>query len=194
MKPHVYALGIDDAPFSFSDGHCHVFGVLMDQQWDVKAVMHTIIEVDGSDATDALCSLVEDSRYRDEIRVLMLDGIALGGMNIVDIDALHECTGLPVITITRNIPDLKQMLTALKAHRRDADDAAEVLVRHNIHEISIEMHGRKHSVFVNLAGITKADAAGYVRSFCRRTLVPEPIRLAHLIGAALQSGESRGRP
>ena len=52
----------------------------------------------------------------------------------------------------------------------------------------------RSGLFLSHAGIDAAGAAALVRATLRKSALPEPLRLAHLIGRAIVSGESRGRP
>jgi len=45
-----------------------------------------------------------------------------------------------------------------------------------------------------VAGASRERAAQLVRSSVRKSDLPEPLRLAHLIARAIVTGESRGRP
>jgi endonuclease V-like protein UPF0215 family len=50
-----------------------------------------------------------------------------------------------------------------------------------------------NGLYVAAAGITEDDAALLMSSTLGKSRMPEPLRVAHLIGRALVSGESRGR-
>ena len=49
-------------------------------------------------------------------------------------------------------------------------------------------------LFVAHAGTSRDEAANILTAVRGKSQLPEPLRLAHLIGAALVSGQSRGRP
>jgi hypothetical protein len=48
-------------------------------------------------------------------------------------------------------------------------------------------------VFVTLAGTSRDEAERILRAARGKSRLPEPLRLAHMIGAALVAGQSRGR-
>ena len=50
-------------------------------------------QVDGEDANEAISRMVRDSRFSEQVRMVMIDGAAFGGFNVVDIQALSEDLG-----------------------------------------------------------------------------------------------------
>ena len=48
-------------------------------------------------------------------------------------------------------------------------------------------------IFVQLVGINLREAREILNVVCTRSLIPEPLRLAHLIAAGVVAGESKGR-
>jgi len=48
-------------------------------------------------------------------------------------------------------------------------------------------------LYLAAAGVAPAEAAELVRRTVGKSRLPEPLRIAHLVAAALVSGESRGR-
>ena len=81
MKKEIRILGIDDAPFSFGQEKVTVIGVVMRGNSYIEGVLKAEIEVDGIDATPTIINLINRTRYRKQLKVIMLDGIALGGFN-----------------------------------------------------------------------------------------------------------------
>lgn len=185
----VRVLGVDDAPFDFEDDRVLVVGTLLRGRSYLEAVLTTEVEVDGTDATDRLVAMVADSRYLEQVRALLLDGIALGGFNIVDIDRLHEETGVPVVTVTRRPPDLDAMRDALKARFDDWTARWELVRRGELFEVATD-HAPLH---VKTAGLEREEAAELLARTTLRGALPEPLRVAHLVAAGVATGESRGR-
>ncbi|MCJ2556914.1 MAG: DUF99 family protein, partial [Candidatus Thermoplasmatota archaeon] len=101
MKENIRILGIDDSPFSFEDESAEIVGALIRTPNYIEAVMRSEIDVDGWNSTLNVAEMVRSSRYRENISVIFLDGIALGGFNIVDIGKLSEEVGIPVASISR---------------------------------------------------------------------------------------------
>jgi endonuclease V-like protein UPF0215 family len=189
MKPHVRVLGIDDSPFHFEDDRALVVGVVVRLPSYVEGVLRAWCEVDGTDANDVLTEMVIRSRFREQIKLAMVDGIALGGFNIVDISALHERTGVPFATITRDPPDVSGMENALRSHFPDWEKRIAMIRRHPLREVKTDYK----SIHVAQVGIPAEEAEELIRGSTVKGVLPEPIRIAHLIATAMGTGESRGR-
>lgn len=184
MKKEVRILGIDDAPFDrFKKGNVLVVGAMFrGGQW-MDGVLSTKVKVDGRDSTTKLISMVNKCKFKPQLQCLLLDGIAFGGFNIVDIWKLYEKTGIPVIVVIRKMPDFKKIESVLKKLKKEG--------RYRL----IEKAGNPYKVgkiYIQLAGISLEDAKKMMKITCTRSLLPEPIRVAHLIGAGIVKGESKG--
>jgi len=189
VKPHVRVLGIDDSPFGFSDEKTLIVGVVMRLPSYVEGVMKTECEVDGRDANKALVEMISRSRFRKNLKLAMVDGIALGGFNVVDISLLYEKTGVPFATVTRDPPDMEGIEKALKIHFDDWEERLELIRKHPILKFSTD----HKPIFVTLAGMEEGEARALIRGCTIRGTIPEPIRVAHLIATAMVRGESKGR-
>lgn len=190
MKPHLRVLGIDDAPFRFGDATVPVVGVVVRAPNYVEGVLATRVAVDGDDATDRLLERIAASRYREGLALIMLDGVALGGFNLVDIHRLHRELGIPVATVTRRPPDLAAMEAVLRRKFADADRRIELLRRSATAEVPTAA-GRP--LIAGSVGIGPEELKGIITRTTVRGSLPEPIRLAHLVATAMVRGESRGR-
>jgi len=189
MKPQVRVLGIDDSPFKFSDSKSLVIGALVRLPGYLEAVMKTEVQIDGSDATDSLAQMISVSRYKEQIKAVMIDGIALAGFNVVDIESLHESTDIPVITVTRDKPAMDEIRSALKKHFDDWEERFELLSRIRLRKVTTA----HNPLYASGIGLGWDDISQLVKSSTVRGVVPEPVRIAHLISAAMVRGESRGR-
>src|SRR5262249_18410239 len=72
------------------------------------------IRRDGANATDRMAAMIVESKFREHLQAILLNGIAVGGFNVVDLQALHEQTKLPVLVVARHQPDLAAIERALK--------------------------------------------------------------------------------
>ena len=188
MKSGGRILGIDDAPHTFNEQTVAVVGTVVRPPCYLEAVMTSRCEIDGTDATAVICSMLERSHYREQIRAVLLDGIALGGFNVVDIQQLAEFAGVPVITVTRNEPDLASMEAALRKHHADWEKKLNMVLRASPMRIDLP----EASSWISCAGCSRQEAEEIVRMAVVQGGVPEPVRMAHLIATALGRGESRG--
>lgn len=189
MNPQIRILGIDDAPFSFGDQKTLVVGVVMRIPSYIEAVLRTEVTVDGDDACDRLVEMINGSRYKEQLKLVMLDGIALGGFNVIDINVLHEKIGLPAVTITRDKPDIQAMEKALKEHFSDWEKRLSIITDGDL----IELETEHKPIFVKSIGIDFEELKIIINQSTVRGAIPEVLRVAHLIAAGVVSGESRGR-
>ena len=188
VKPEIRVVGFDDGTFSFSSKLSRdktvLVGVVMKGSSEVVGVLSRWIRVDGRDATEAIVNAVVNSRFKD-LRVIMLKGITYAGFNVVDLEELHSRTGLPVVVVIRKRPDLNAMEAALRKHFEDAEERIRLLRKAPpLHEL---IPGK---LYVQSLGVDEKTAAEIVRVTTRTGLIPESLRLAHMIASALMTGES----
>ncbi|MBI2133478.1 DUF99 family protein [Candidatus Woesearchaeota archaeon] len=186
VKEEIRVLGIDDAPFDKfkGDRETLVIATFFRGGSFIDGVLSTRIEVDGSDSTWKLIEMVNGCKFRPQLQCLMLDGIAVGGFNIVDVTELSSRTGLPVIVVVRDYPDFERIITVLKNLKM------EEKIRLIEKAGKVEKIG---NVYCQLINITSEKAAEIIRVTATHSFIPEPIRAAHIIASGLVFGESRGK-
>ena len=189
MKSQIRLLGIDDSPFTFKDKIIPVIGVIMRGGEYLECVLKEEVTVDGTDATDTCIKMIKNTRYKEQIRAVLLDGVALGGFNLVDIEKIFLDTNLPVITITRDKPDIQKIENALKKHFSDWEKRFNLIKKGKLHKINT-----KHNpIFIKTIGINLKQAKEIIKISTIRGVIPEPIRVAHLIASGITRGESYGK-
>jgi endonuclease V-like protein UPF0215 family len=189
MKSQIRILGIDDAAFSFSDDRATVVGVVVRLPAYLEGVMVTDVGVDGLDATERLIKMLSGSRYLKQLKLIALDGIALGGFNVVDIKRLAEETGVPVATVTRDKPDMKKIEKALRSHFDDWRKRLSLIKANKLQKI---MTGH-NPLYASSAGIDADELIEMLKLATVRGALPEALRVAHLIATGISKGESKGR-
>jgi endonuclease V-like protein UPF0215 family len=188
MKREIKIIGIDDAPFSFNQKKVVVIGVVMRGNGYIEGILKDEIEVDGVDATTSITTLVNGTRHKNQIKVIMLDGISLGGFNVIDVHKIYKDTGLPVITITREKPNFIKIKNALQKHFTDWEKRWDTILKGNIRKLNGE-----YPIYVQYVGISFPTVREIISLCTIRGAIPEPIRIAHLIATGITLGESRGR-
>jgi endonuclease V-like protein UPF0215 family len=189
MKSQVRVLGIDDSPFNFDDKVTFVIGVVMRVPSYVEAVMRCQVNVDGTDANEKMAGMINSSRYKEQLKLVLLDGVALGGFNVVDIKGLFDEIGVPIVTVTREKPDLSAMESALKEHFEDWQARMDVIRSGELHRIETE----HKPIFVKFTGLDFEDVKEIIELSTVRGALPEALRVAHLIATGIVQGESHGR-
>jgi endonuclease V-like protein UPF0215 family len=184
IKPEIRVLGVDDGVFiPHAESPVPVVGVVFRGGYWLDGVMHTEIFVDGFDATEKISNMVTSSRHYKQSRVIMLNGITFAGFNMVDIQALNAATGLPVIAVTREKPDLPLIHKALKHLPRSGERWKAILNAGEISEVSTRREDEK--IYLHAAGISMLDAEKIVRLTSTRSNIPEALRVAHLIASGI---------
>jgi len=189
MKREIRLMGLDDAPFTFNDTSTPVIGAIMRGGEYLECVLRSRVAIDGTDATDVCVELINNTKHRQQLRAILLDGIALGGFNIVDIEEAHHATNLPIITITRDAPDFSSIKKALKQHFTDWEERLRLMQQGKLHRIKTS----HNPVFIKHAGCSLEEAKEIITLSTIRGVVPEPIRVAHLIASGITRGESYGK-
>lgn len=186
IKPEIRVLGVDDGKFvPHTNAQVLIVGIVFRGGYWLDGLLQTRIVVDGFDATDKIASMITNSLHYKQLQVIMLNGITFAGFNVVDIKALNMATELPVITVTREKPDLASIHDALEnlpeSERRwkmihEAGEPSELVTRNA---------GAK--IYVQTAGIYKEDAEKIVRLTSTRSNIPEPLRVAHIVASGLSA-------
>lgn len=189
MKTQIRVLGIDDAPFSFGDRSTEFVGIVIRAPSYVEGAILGSVEVDGNDATEKIARSVLSSRFRPLLSIILIDGVALGGFNVIDIEELHRLSGVPVATVTRKQPDLEAMTKVLKRKFSDWKRRQEAITRKNVFLV----HTGHRPLHVTAAGMDEDDVCEVLGKVTVRGALPEPLRIAHIVATALKKGESRGR-
>lgn len=191
IKNEIRIAGFDDAPFiPRSDGKVPVVGVVFRGGSFLDGAFKTDVTIDGMDATSTLIKLINKSKHKKQLRVIMLKGITMGGFNMIDISQLYEKTGLPVIVVNRKMPNLEDIRIALKNFGNFEDRWDCIKRAGKIYKMKIE---KNKNIYYQFNGLKKGEVETIIRLSCTRSLIPEPLRVAHLIASALIKGESGGR-
>lgn len=188
LKEKVHTLGVDDSPFSRKDRSCTLVGVLMSHDFHVDSIITREIDVDGNDASDALLDLLTSGSGR-AADIVMTNGITFAGFNMYEPEFVYKKSGTPVISVTRNLPDLNAMIDALQKYHAP-DYKIDILKRMEPVRIVLKTGS---SVYANFYGLAQSEVANLVNRMLFRGNIPEPIRIAHLIGTVLKKGKTGGR-
>jgi uncharacterized protein len=101
----------------------------------------------------------------------MLQGIALGGFNVVDIHGFYRSLNIPVLVVARRAPRM-EMIGKRKWTLIEKAGPMEPV----------------DGVFVQRAGLSLDLAGQVIRRFSVYGSIPEPLRVAHLEALPARSG------
>jgi len=191
IKKEIRILAFDDASFTpRSKGKVAVVGVVFKGGREFEGMIKTEVEIDGLDATDVVAEVVNKSKYKEELRVLMFKGVTIAGFNVIDIKKLNEKIKLPVIIVSRKLPDFLKIKKALK-HFEDGELRWEAIK--NAGKVNKLKTENNKNVYYQFSGLDSKEAEKIILLSCTRSSIPEPLRVAHMIASALVKGESGGR-
>ncbi|MGM5484723.1 MAG: DUF99 family protein [Nanobdellota archaeon] len=183
MKDQIRILGIDDCPFDkFKEKRTKIIGTVYRGGDYFDGVISTDIEIDGKDSTEKLNSMISSSKFYRQIKYILLDGIGVGGLNIIDIEELYNQTNIPVIIVMRKMPNkIRETLMDL-----GMDDKINLIDKAGkVKEIE--------GIYIQSIGAEEKEIREILNMTCTHSDLPEPIRAAHIIASGVKNGESRGR-
>lgn len=184
--PFSHVIGFDDSPFTHNHrGSVAVVGTVY-AGLRLDGILGGRVQRDGANATRVLVQLVAQSKWAEHVQLIMLQGVALGGFNVVDAHALHKQLGVPVLIVARREPNMTVIKDTLLTHVRGGARKWS----------SIERLGPMEpvaNVWVQRVGLSLADAGALIARLAIHGRIPEPLRVAHLIAGGVTTGQSRGR-
>ncbi len=179
-------LGVDDGRFvAKSHDSVLVVGVVFRGGHWIDGVLSTTITVDGYDATEKISKMILKSIFYRQLKVVFLNGITVGGFNVVDIDSLNQSTGLPIISVNQKKPsldDVRQALTNLPGYKERwhaVMNAGPIF--------SMRAPRGKGEVYIEMAGTSKEEVQDFLNLTSTRSNIPEALRVAHLIASNITS-------
>lgn len=188
IKKEIRILGIDDSPFSRKDREVLVIGTIFRGSVYMDGLLSFRVKKDGNDSTAKIINAVRKTRHFSQLQCIMINGIALGGFNVIDIKELNEKTNLPVIVVIRKMPDFEKIRNALK--KISQEHKIELMEKAgNVHELNV--NGK--NIYVQFSGIELEQAKKILELTSTRSNIPEPLRISHLIASGIVLGESHGR-
>jgi hypothetical protein len=186
-KSFSHVIGFDDGSFDkYSQATVPVVGAVF-AGLRLEGVLVGRVRTDGADATRVLARMVRESKFAAQLQLVLLQGIALGGFNVIDLHVLHDELGLPVMVVARRQPRLQRIRAALLTRVRGGARKWALIERLGPME---PLAG----VYVQRVGLGPGEAEGVIRRLAVTGNLPEPLRTAHLIAGGIARGQSRGRP
>jgi len=186
MRRHPRVLGIDDAPFEKGQREeVPIVGVITEGSILVEGVAVGSFPVDGDGATSWIEGWIREMKWYDALQGIVFGGVTIAGLGLIHIGALAARLERPVLSVTRRDPAPSELARALgKAGFPERIPVLATLP---------PARRLRGGLWLAHAGTDEADADALVHATMNRSNFPEPLRIAHLIGAALVRGESRGR-
>lgn len=181
----IRVIGFDDSPFDHAPGsQVHVSGVVC-AGTRFEGLLCGSVTKDGLDATDVISQLLLGSKFHAQVHVVLLDGITFGGFNFIDLPELAARLDRTCVAVMRRKPDLDAIRAILPRLSHPEARLARLARAGPIHSVG--------DFIFQAVGDPPAVVAEVLRRLTDNGLVPEPLRIAHLIGSAVKTGQSGRR-
>ncbi len=177
MKSGVRALGVAE---SYRGTTSTLAGVVVRASRVVDGFVFGTCTVGGTDVSDAIVSLGE-RLDREDVRYVLVSGIALAWYNPVDMHHIADALDRPVISVTFEESD------GLGDSLADEFSGAELEQREEIYRRQPSRRNvavNDQTVFVRSVGVDADEAREIVRAFTPEGGRPEPLRVARLAARA----------
>jgi endonuclease V-like protein UPF0215 family len=179
------AIGFDDAPFERARrGEVSIAGVVC-AGTRFEGLVWGRVRRDGWNATDEVVRLLAGGKFLPQLHLVLLDGIAFGGFNVVDLAALAGALARPCVAVMRRPPDLDAVERAIRRLPRPARRLALLRRAGAVH--------RSGPFVFQVCGAGPEETGRALVRLTDRGLVPEALRLAHLVAGAVRTGQSGKR-
>jgi len=182
IKREIRIVGIDDSPFiPLALEKVNLFGIVFRGGYWLDGVIRGKVNIDGLDATNKISDMIRTSPHYQQLRVIMLNGTTFAGFNIVNLRKLFEFTGLPIISMTKEKPDINSIKKTLRTlphwvkRWKDIEDAGEVIM----------LKRDNSKIYMQIAGLLREDAEKIISISSTRSIIPEPLRVAYVIASGL---------
>jgi hypothetical protein len=182
MKEGVRILAVACAP---TDKKKTLLVGLVSRMGYMEGVVSTKVTVDGTDSTDKIIELLKRSRFGEQVRVVLLNGLGVAGLNILDVRAFEKSTKTRVISLTRKRPRPNELIKALRAFSRTEKVGVSGRIR------LVESFKKLNCVKAGGFFLQTTLLKGEVSKFATGSF--ELLRLAHIIASGVTEGESKGR-
>lgn len=192
------AVGLDDAPFPSrprqKGGEVHAVGIITSGDRFEGMLYIRGLSQDGLNAQHIYADQILKSKFHPQIHAVLLDGISVAGLDIIDIAWLANAVQRVVIAILRAQPDLAAFDAALSrlphsevriARAREASPVYHIGPWFFQFRCPLRSDGQA-------CDVSPQDVAQFL-SLCTphgTQKIPECLRIAHLVGAAVMTGQS----
>ena len=146
----------------------------------VDGVIFGNVTIGGNDATDRIISMIR-TLQRNDINLILLDGIIISLYNIIDGEEIFKTTNIPVIAIT--FKDSIGISQSIKNNfPNNYENKIEIYNKLTEREKIILKTGK--FLFIRNWGISIEDSINVINAFLIQGAIPEPVRLAKMIARA----------
>jgi len=174
IKKGVRVIAIDDFPIKQKT--VPIVGVICRGN-SLEGIVSSKIKRDGEDSTDKIIKMIKNSKFKNQIKIVVVHSLMLAGFNIVDLEKIEKKLNVIAIAVTKTRPTknkVKKVLRELGFQKR-----IELIEKVDI--------VKQENFFIQ--GIKIKERLKLLENFDLFT----PIRIAHKIATGIGKGESDGR-
>ncbi len=181
----IRVIGFDDAPFLRHTREAVAVSGVVCALTRFEGMLWGHIQADGWDSTEQLTKMLLASKFHPQLHLVLLDGIGMGGLNLIDLPLLAQQVQLPCVAVMRKFPKLEKMKSAISLLPHP-EKRLQILAKAG--EIQVQP-----PFFFQVCGLSAELTVRVLQRLTDRGNVPEALRLAHLITSAVMNGESGNR-
>lgn len=182
LKPGSRFIAITSGPIRKKrSGSTLIVGVIGKDK-TIEGILSSRIRTDGTDSTAKIIAMIAGSRFREQIKIVALNGIALAGLNVVDVGRLEKRLGVPTVVITRHRPRPSKLIVALKTLKNRDVSKRISIVKEQAKTKPVLVDGLYMQSMLEPQDASAFGAKLYAA-----------MRLSHLIASGVTNGVSTGR-
>jgi endonuclease V-like protein UPF0215 family len=172
-------VGVEDGSFQKGISRKALLVATLLRGSKIECVKVREITVDGMDATEKLCSILDEL----EFSAVLLAGVSFAGFNVIDPTVIHDRFKKPIVVITKTKPNNKAVKQALRKHFKDWKTRFEIFAKLGpIHKFTTPT---RSPVYFEAVGADASWCDNFIRALIVHGKIPEPIRVARLIAHGL---------
>lgn len=151
----------------------------------IEGLLSSDVNIDGADSTAKIIKMIGNSRFKDQIRIVLLNGIAIAGLNIVEPKTIEKRLNARVVLLNKRKQNARELVNALREFSRLSKKDVRRKIR-IVEDYSSVKIIKFHGLFLQ-SGLDENN----VKRFAERAF--EALRVSHIVSSGVAKGESKGR-
>jgi len=174
IKKGIRIIAIDD--FAIKGKIVPIVGVVYREN-NLEGVITSKVKRDGEDSTNKIIEMIKKSKFKNQIKIVVIHSLMLAGFNVVDLEKIEKNLNVLAIAVAKTKPNKNKVKRALK--NLGFEKKIEL-----IEKVEIAKQG---NFFIQ--GVKIKEKLKTLKNFDIIT----PIRVAHKIATGIGKGESDGK-
>jgi endonuclease V-like protein UPF0215 family len=104
-------IAIDDFPIKGKI--VPIVGVIFREN-NLEGVITSKVKKDGKDATNKIIKMIKNSKFKDQIRIVVVHSLMLAGFNVVDLEKIEKDLDVIAIAVEKTRPSKTKVKKSLK--------------------------------------------------------------------------------